>query len=329
MNEAALVLVSAGVLDRLAGDPVYAAHPVRLIGALIGRLEKALRGARLGGAAGGVLLVLIVNLTSLMLYIGVRLGLYGIHPWAALMWDIFIVYSCIALKDMVCHALPIASLLANGDLPGAREKVQRIVGRDVSLLDSAGVARATVESVAESLVDGFLAPLFWFTATCALACWGRAPALPVAAAAVVVYRATNTMDSMVGYRSETYRLFGRAAARVDDVLNFIPARLSVPVLSLSAAFCGLRAGSGWRVGWRDRLKHASPNSAHAESAVAGALDVRLGGPTAYAHGVVAKPWIGDGATDVHPEHIVQACRLVSVAGVAAMIFGLGVILLCN
>jgi adenosylcobinamide-phosphate synthase len=328
MNEAAAILLAAGALDGLLGDPVYAAHPVRLMGALIALLERGLRRARLDGIAGGVLLVLLVGLATLGVYAAGRAALWAIHPWAAAAWDVFLVYSCLALKDMVRHARPIAAALAAGDLPKARERVQRIVGRDASRLDAAGVARATVESVAESFVDGFLAPVFWFTAAGVAAHGIGLSAAPAAAGAALLYRAANTMDSMVGYRNETYRLFGRAAARFDDALNFAPARLALPLLTAAAALCGPRAAPAWRAGLRDRLKHDSPNSAHAESVVAGALGLRLGGPTVYDDGAVEKPWLGDGTADARPEHIARVCRLVLTAGALALVLGGGTICLC-
>ncbi|MDD5706639.1 MAG: adenosylcobinamide-phosphate synthase CbiB [Kiritimatiellae bacterium] len=327
MNTAAIVLLAAGALDWLLGDPVYAAHPVRLLGQLIGHLDRALR-RRFDGIGGGLLLVLMVWLAALVSYLAPRLLMHAIHPWLAWTWDVFVVYSCLALKDMIRHARPIAAALDAADLATARALVGRIVGRDPAALDAAGVARAAVESVAESFVDGFLAPVCWFAAGCWLARWWGLPATPVAVGAALLYRTSNTMDSMVGYRDETYILFGRAAARLDDAMNFIPARLSLPVLTLAAALGGLNAVQGWRTGWRDRLKHASPNSAHAESVVAGAQGLCLGGPTRYADGLEDKPWLGDGTADANAGHVGQVCRLVTIAGALTLLLAAGAILSC-
>ena len=326
---AALTLTAAALLDAVLGDPVYRAHPVRLLGHLVRVWEGALRRRHYSGRVGGVLLVLLVLASAVASYAALRAGLHLLHPWAAGLFDLYIVYSCIALKDMIQHARPIAQALAQHDLPLARARVQMIVGRQSAQLDGPAIARATVESVGESFVDGFLAPVGWYAAAALLAGLVGLPTVPVATATALAYRAVNTMDSMVGYRNATYLRFGWAAARLDDLLNLLPARLSIPLLTLGAALCGLDARGGWRIGWRDRLKHASPNSAHAESVVAGALGVRLGGPTTYPHGTVAKPWLGDGTPTLQPAHIERACRLVATTGTLAIILAGGATWLCH
>jgi adenosylcobinamide-phosphate synthase len=244
-----------------------------------------------------------------------RLGI-----WSAWAWHVYLATSCIALRDLIDHARPVATGLRAGDLPRARDAVQRIVGRDASRLDEAGVARAAVETVAENFVDGLLGPVFWYVMG-ALLLRNVSPAAG-ALAALVGYRVNNTLDSMVGYRNEKYLLFGRAAARLDDVLNFIPARLSILMLALSAAICGHDAKSALRIALRDRNKHVSPNSGHPESCIAGALHVRLGGPTIYSHGTVQKPWLGDGDSEVTSAHIDSCCRIVFVAGCMAWLMAL-------
>jgi len=310
-----IVMLSLAVgLDYLIGDPVYPYHPVRLIGHLIQRCETVIRSRVDNDLLGGRLLTLaVVGLVVIIYAVGIpllRMVLLPL-PFAA---NFFIVYSCIALGDLFAHAKPIAVDLNLDRLDEAREGVQRIVGRDVSVLDEEGVARATVESVSESFVDGFLAPIFWFVigAIVGEMCGGH-PAF-FAVSALLAYRVVNTLDSMVGYKNDKYLEFGRFAARLDDALNFLPARLALPVLYIAAKITEDDAEKGWQIALRDRLKHASPNAAHAESFVAGALDLQLGGPTTYAHGTVDKPWLGSGRQDVTAVDIIRACRLITVAG---------------
>jgi len=313
MVSAIWILPAAFVLDLFAGDPVYALHPVRLAGRLINWLERHLRRGNLAGFLGGTILLVATNCVMAAGYILLRWIAGRIHPAAVWTLDVFALYSCIALKDLHDHARPVALALGAGNLPAARDAVARMVGRDVTVLDAPGVARAAVESVAESFPDGFLAPVFWYTV---FATTGSAEAAVLAA---LVYRTTNTLDSMVGHRNEKYEWFGKASARVDDVLNFIPARISIPFLWAAAVLIGWDAREGRRVAWRDRLKHESPNSAHAESFMAGALGLKLGGPTAYADGIVEKPWLGNGTDSATVEHIMAACRLIFYAGTMAVI----------
>jgi len=309
----AAILASAFLLDYFLGDPVYSLHPVRGIGLLIRYIEHILRRTGMKGVCGGLVLLISVVAVAVIVYGLIRLGLTKVHGLAVMAFDVFVVYSCLALRDMVRHALPIADALNMNDISGARELVQRIVGRDASQLDRSRIARATVESVGESFVDGFFSPVFWFLVFGIMGtCLGNP--LPYAVAGIVVYRCVNTLDSMVGYRNEEYEKFGRFSARSDDVLNFIPARLSLLLFVPVAFLCGMDARKGWQTAVRDRLKHASPNSAHAESFLAGVLNLRLGGPTIYSHGTIEKPWLGNGTDQAQSTHITQACRVVMGAG---------------
>ncbi len=322
MHEGSIVLLAASVLDLLLGDPVYALHPVRLIGRLIQQCERGLRRIRADGVVGGGLLLAVVLIVALAVQQGLRLVLAGVSPYLAVAWDIYVLTSCVALRDMLRHACPVATALRQEDIVVARAQLQAVVGRDVSLLDAAGVARAAVESVAESLVDGFLAPIFWFVAACLVAAMVGVGPLPYAVGAALIYRCVNTLDSMVGYRNDRYLRFGRVSAQTDDVLNFLPARLSLGGLWLGALLLRMKATAGWKVAMRDRLKHASPNSAHAESFVAGALSIRLGGPTVYAHGTVDKPWLGDSLNAAMPAHIDSCGRLILVTGIVSVVMAL-------
>jgi len=314
MNTCTIVVIIAFLVDRVLGDPPYALHPVRIIGRLIARLESGIRHLGWDSRFGGGLLLILSVAVSAATYGVVRIALTSVHAVAPVVLDVFVLYSCIALKDMARHAMPIARALRDHDTERARAMLRGIVGRDVSGLDATGMARAVVESVSEGFLDGYLSPLWWFVVGAVAAQWLPLHPLSVATGAALIYRVVNTLDSMVGYRNDRYLHLGWASAHADDVLNFIPARLALPLMAPAAAMCGLDAAAGWRIASRDRLKHASPNSAHTESFAAGALGVRLGGPTLYAHGCVDKPWIGDGAETVTDRHIVQACRLTACAG---------------
>lgn len=320
MNDlTAMVLLLAFGLDLLFGDPPYALHPVRLIGRIIAGVERVFRAWRCAGLAGGGLFMLTVLGLTVLAYWGLRHVLGLGRNWLAVALDVFMVYSCIALRDLLKHATPIAAALDRNNLPEARRAVQKIVGRDTAGLDAHGVARAAVESVAESFVDGVLAPILWYVGGAAVAGLARLDPLPWAVTAILVYRATNTLDSMVGHQDERYLYFGRASARLDDLLNFIPARLAMPVLFAASAVCGLNSRAGWKTAWRDRLKHPSPNSAHTESFAAGALGLRLGGPLQYSDSLVEKPWLGDGTPEAVARDIRAVCRLILCAGGIAVV----------
>ena len=280
-----LILLPGVVLDWLLGDPHWMPHPVRWMGRAIAWLEGVLRRAFPKTPAGerlaGALLALLIPATFgggswLLLE-----GLWGRFPCLAWLVEVWFTYQLLAARALQRESMAVCPPLAAGDLAGAREAVSRIVGRDTQQLDEAGVVKAAVETVAENTSDGVTAPLLF------LALGG----LPLG----MVYKAVNTMDSMVGYRNERYCWFGTAAARLDDVLNWIPARLS-----------GQRA---LRVFVRDRKKHSSPNSAHTEAACAGALGVRLAGDAWYFGKKVSKPTIGDDLRPVERADVARACRL--------------------
>ena len=308
---AAAILSTAFVLDLLLGDPPFPFHPVRLIGATISAFEKLLLRLRWSGSGGGILLVTMTIGLAIGAYLTLRQFIGGLHPFLATVLDLYLAYSCLALKDLCKHAEPIAETLARSDLTQARTELQKIVGRDTSNLNPEGVARGAVESVAENFVDGVLSPMFWYSFIAVFSHLFGCPA-PAAAGAVgmLVFKTISTLDSMVGYRRDHYLLFGRPAARLDDLANFLPARLSLIILSLGAVFSGEKVWAGWKISWRDRLKHLSPNAGHAESFVAGALGIRLGGPTVYQEEIVEKPWLGDGDEEVGPQHIRRCCRLI-------------------
>ncbi|MDA8415392.1 MAG: adenosylcobinamide-phosphate synthase CbiB [Desulfobacteraceae bacterium] len=261
------ILASAMLLDLALGDPRWLPHPVVLIGRLITTLDTTFD--RIGAhqrAAGVALLVLTAGSAGAAAWLIIR-GSLHLHPLAGFLASVIISYTCLATRSLHRESALVADALAAGNLVEARRCLAHIVGRDTAELDEGGIWRALVETVAENTTDGIVAPLFWLTATG-----------PVGG---MVYKAVSTLDSMVGYKSERYLRFGWASARMDDLLNFIPSRLTALLMILAAPLAGLSPTGALSIVLRDRLKHPSPNSGHPEAAAAGALGVRLGGPSTY------------------------------------------------
>ena len=295
-NTAALLLGVA--LDALLGDPQGWPHLVIFFGRVISFWEKRLypmENKRLGGTILVVLTILCCTLLP-----GALLALaWRISRWLYLLLGGVICWQCIAARSLRDESDLVRVPLEAGDLPKAREMVGRIVGRDTDALDADGVCRAAVETVAENTSDGVIAPLFY------MAIGG-----PVLGC---VYKSVNTMDSMIGYKNDRYMDFGRRAALLDDVVNYIPARLAALELIAAAFLCGMDGKNAWRIWRRDRHNHASPNSAQTESAVAGALGLRLAGDAVYFGKLHKKPYIGDALRDIEPEDIRRAHKLMFAA----------------
>ena len=227
-----------------------------------------------------------------------------VHPWLRLAVESVMCWQILAAKSLRDESMKVHAALEAGDLEASRRAVSMIVGRDVSRLDSAGVARAAVETVAENTSDGVVAPLLFLAV-------GGAPL-------GFFYKAVNTMDSMLGYVEPPYKDIGLVPAKMDDVMNFLPARLSALVMLAAGGLLGMDVGRGWRIFRRDRFNHASPNSAQTESVCAGLMGLRLAGDAWY-HGVLhKKPFIGDPVQDVRPGDIPRACRLLYAAAVLAL-----------
>ena len=232
-----------------------------------------------------------------------------IHPWLAFAAETLLCYQLLAARSLRDESVKVYKALRDGTLDDARKAVSMIVGRDTDRLDETGVAKAAVETVAENASDGVIAPLLFLAI-------GGAPL-------GVLYKSINTMDSMVGYKNDRYLYFGRAAAKLDDLVNFIPARLAGILLCLAARPAGFDGKNAWKIFWRDRKNHKSPNSAHTEAAAAGALDVQLAGSNYYFGQLVVKPTIGDPLRPVEPADILRCNRLMYAGTFLAMVLCCG------
>jgi len=272
------ILVTALLLDLILGDPRWLPHPVVLIGRLINTLDSLLNRILSHKRFAGVLLLLITSASAgTAAWLLIR-GALLLHPLTGFLAAAGISYTCLAVRSLHRESALVADALAAGDIAGARRSLAFIVGRDTDNLDEGEIWRALIETVAENTSDGIIAPLFWLTVSG-----------PVGA---TVYKAVSTLDSMVGYKNERYLQFGWASARMDDLLNFIPARLTALLMILAAPLAGLSAQGALTTILRDRLNHPSPNSGHPEAAAAGALGVRLGGPASYRGAPSWKEYIG-------------------------------------
>lgn len=313
--ELSMLAVGLGFLmDLLIGDPHWIYHPIRLVGHLISGLEKALRcvfpGTQKGElAAGAALLLLVSGITA-----GTAWGLLAlaglIHPYVRFGLETVMCCQLLATKSLKDETMKVYTALKAGDVEGARRAVSMVVGRDTDALDDIGITKAAVETVAENTSDGIVAPLLFMVI-------GGAPL-------GYFYKAVNTMDSMVGYKNERYLYFGRAAAKFDDVVNYLPARLSALLMICACGCLKLDAQNAWRIYVRDHYNHSSPNSAHTEAAAAGALHIRLAGDAYYFGKLYEKPTLGDADRPVEYEDIRRANRLLYGTAVLALLVFLAV-----
>lgn len=300
-------------LDLFLGDPEWLYHPVRIIGNAISFLEKRLRkifpkGEKGEHAAGAVLVLIICLGSALVPWILLHVA-FRIHVAAGVLLETFLCYQMLAVKSLKTESMKVYKKLKKNDLPGARKAVSMIVGRDTQSLDEIGVTKAAVETVAENTSDGIIAPMFY------MAIGG--PVL------MYLYKGINTMDSMVGYKNEKYLHFGRYAAKLDDLANYIPARLSGWLMILGAWIAGFDGKNAKKIYLRDRLNHASPNSAQTEAVMAGALGIQLAGDAYYFGELYKKPTIGDPIRKVEIKDIPRANQLLYVSSVlSGVIFAL-------
>lgn len=309
MKTSLLALTAGFLLDLIFGDPKWLYHPVCVIGNLIAFLEKKIRKifpkSEKGQLAGGILEVVVVCLVSFAVpFTAVRL-LYRMSPAAGLILETFWCCQLFASRSLKTESMKVYDRLKNGTIDEARYAVSMIVGRDTQNLTETGVTRAAVETIAESTSDGIIAPMFYMAI-------GGVPLM-------FLYKAVNTMDSMLGYKNEKYIYFGRCAAKLDDVMNFIPARLAGCLMTAASFICGLDGKGSWKIFRRDRRNHASPNSAHTESAMAGALNVQLAGDAWYFGKLYRKPFIGDDIRPIECEDIRRADRLMYATAILSVL----------
>lgn len=287
--------VLAFLLDIFIGDPKSKYHPIAIIGRIISFFEAVLyketdndtKKLWYGGIAVGLILLTVYILASLILWIG---GV--IHEWVYYAIEVLLLYISISPRSLAGAGFEIGQLLKHGNIEGARQRLSWIVGRDTADLDEGEITRATVETIAENTVDGIVAPLFFFILGGSMG--------------AILYRTANTMDSMMGYKNQKYLFFGRVAARLDDILNWIPARITFILLVVSAFFLRFDAKSAFKIGVRDANKHPSPNGGYAEAPVAGALHIRLGGYNQYFNKMTFREYMGDPIEAMNRNHITRS-----------------------
>lgn len=308
-----LQFLGALCLDLLFGDPRSLPHPVQGIGWLCSRFEGVTRDLFTDqGRAGAVAFFLVSGCTLLPLAL-LLLALHHLSPTLEVLAAVLLLYTSIACRDLYTHSMNVYRALLKGEiLDEARKEVARIVGRDTAGLDRQGVCRACVETVAENLVDGITAPIFFAVLASLMPAGDYLAPVSLAVLGAYGYKAINTMDSMYGYKNERYLHFGRSAALVDDAANFLPARLSGLLLIVAAWLLRLNGNGAMKMFFRDRLNHASPNGGHPEAAVAGSLDIQLGGDSSYFGKIVSKPTLGDAIRPLRPEDIVATNHLMFV-----------------
>jgi len=305
-----MIITLAYIMDIILGDPRWLPHPVKLVGYLAKKLEAILRKLiRDQRTAGIIFAVIIIGAAYAVSFAIIGAAAYYNRYLGFILSAVFI-YTSLAIKDLRVEAMRVYRALERADIGLARENLSLIVGRDTTRLDDKDIIRATVETVAENIVDGIIAPLFY-------AFLGGAPL-------ALAYKAANTLDSTVGYKNERYKDFGWASARIDDCLNFIPARLSVFILPIAGWLAGLDGVGSFKITMRDRRKNPSPNSGIPEAAMAGALGVRLGGLNFYNSAATMKPFIGNENNALGLTHIKKSIDVAYVSSLLALILGVSI-----
>jgi adenosylcobinamide-phosphate synthase len=304
----AWALAFAVALDGVLGDPVYRWHPVRLMGDTLSALERALRRLGMDGYAGGILLFLLLAAFWVLALSASILAAAAVAPWLGFLLHVLLVYSLLALRDLLVHAHRVQQAANAGDLPGARHAIAQLVGRDTAQMDYEACRRAAIESLSENVADGFVSPVFWY--------------LLAGVPGIVLFKVVSTMDSMVGYKTPRYLRFGWCGARTDDLMNLLPARLSWLLIAFVAVWTpGSSARKALAVGWKQHALVPGPNSGWSEAAMAGALQRRLIGPI-WAGGVmVANVWLGDdGAPPAGTsEDLQRAARITAATGLMSAV----------
>ena len=307
-----LIIIGAYLIDLAIGDPRVLPHPVIFIGRLISYLEKHIRKMIKNERVGGIVLVIGVLLTTGIVTYGLIILAYKIYMPLGVILECLLIYQILATKSLKDESMKVAEAL-NASLDEGRKTVSYIVGRDTSDLTEKGVIKATVETVAENTTDGVVAPIIF--------------SVIGGAGLGMIYKAVNTMDSMVGYKNEKYIKFGTAAAKLDDILNFIPARITAIIMIIASGLLKMDMKNAIKVFKRDRFNHKSPNSAQTESVCAGALNVQLAGNACYFGELYEKPTIGDEIREIEVEDIRRTNKLMYVTSFIAIAISVGIRLL--
>ena len=302
-------IIAGFILDLIFGDPHWLPHPICLIGNLIGFIEGNLRPKLAPNKnallLGGALMVVIVLVISFAVPMAILLAAGMVSPWLAFALETLMCYQIFATKCLRDESMKVYDALHNNDLADARVKLSWIVGRDTKNLDEEEITKGAVETVAENTADGIIAPMFYMFLG----------GVPLA----FLYKGINTMDSMVGYKNDKFLYFGRCAAKLDDLANLLPARITGLVMIAAAFLLGLNGPGAWKIFWRDRYNHLSPNSAMTESVTAGALNIQLGGDHFYFGKLVHKDTIGDDIRPVCPEDIKKTNNLLYMTAVLCLV----------
>lgn len=301
-----LMIPAAFVLDIIFGDPQWKYHPVRLMGKVIERIEPFFRSIPVPLVVSGAFFAIgLISMTFLLSFAAIAI-LWVLSPVLGFILETILIYFCISAGALERSAREVFRLIMHNRILEARKELAMIVGRDVEHLDANALTRATVETVAENLVDGVIAPLFF--------------AVIGGASLALTYKMVNTLDSMVGYKNEKYCNFGKISARIDDIVNYLPARLSVPIISAAAQILSKKGTAALKTAKKEGRQHTSPNAGYPEAAFAGSLSVRLGGPSYYDGKPVKKPLIGIDFADPESNHIKKAFDLMILSSVLWIIF---------
>lgn len=310
LNHPAVFLLTFLLLDLIFGDPNYRLHPIRLFGDILNGFEFLLRKLKLDGYFGGFLLFIFLFITLEGIILGLYFLLKYYSPWAAYFWYLFIAWHMIAVKDLCAHGIRVAKASDSGDIEKSRQHTSMMVSRNVEKMDLKACNRATVESLSENLTDSILTPLFFY--------------FLLGVPGLVFFKIVSTMDSMIGYKNEKYIRFGTFAAKLDDLLNFIPARLSLMLIALSAFFIkGCSFKSAWKIGIQQHHLLPSPNSGYSEAAAAGALKIKLGGQIWYGEKMVNERWIGseNDSEGASSKHIYKTIKIILLTTFIFVLFG--------
>lgn len=304
-----LPLVVGFFIDCLLGDPYKLPHPIRAIGRLISFAEKKVRKIMPDKLRlGGVILSLTVILFSVGIPLVILTACYKVNAWFGIVAEGIMCYYMIAPKCLKTESMKVYRAVKEGDTEKARYAVSMIVGRDTDVLDEKGIIKATVETVAENTSDGVTAPIIYMSL--------------FGAVGGFFYKSVNTMDSMIGYKNEKYADIGRFSAKLDDVLNFLPSRITAVIMIISSYILGFNGKNAYRIWRRDKLKHASPNSAQTESVCAGSLDVQLAGDAYYFGELYKKQFIGDDVRPIENEDIRRVNKLMYMSSVIVLMLGI-------